>query len=99
MFESGFEGNALRGKRGKWGIFPAGNSVWNSILGKTRGSQVYGLFRSAKMYDGFVGELSHAIRCEGRPSGGLNSSIGKPFIASFCAVLYFKSCMINSFLV
>lgn len=97
MFESGFEGNALRGKRGKWGLFPAGNSVWHSR--KTRGTQVYGLFRSARMYDGSVGELTPPIRCEGCPSGGLNSSIGKPFIANFCAVLYFKNFLINSFLV
>lgn len=92
----------LRGKRcgkrgGNGGFFQPATQC--GILGKTRGTQVYGLFRSARMYDGSVGELTPGIRCEGCPSGGLNSSIGKPFIANVCAVLYFKSFMINSFLV
>lgn len=75
------------GERGETGTFPAGNLVWNSILGKTRGSQVYGLIRSAIMYDWSVGELTPGRRCEGCPcpSGGLNSSIGNPLIASFYA--------------
>lgn len=85
-------------KRGKGGLFPAGNSVWDSVLEKTRGAQVYGLLRTATMCES-VGELTPGTRGEGCPSDSQHSSTSKPSIARFCAVLlkFYKT--VGSFLV